>query len=125
MFKKKIVNKMNFNFKKEHSFFKRQEESKRIITKYPDRIPIIVSKMIGSDIMDIDKHKFLVPIDLTMGQFIYVIRKRIKLSPEKAMYLFCNDVLSPTAALISNIYSNHKDDDGFLYIVYAAENTFG
>ena len=63
--------------------------------------------------------------DLTVGQFVYVIRKRIKLSPEKAIFIFVNNVLPPTAALMSSIYDEHKDDDGFLYIAYSGENTFG
>jgi GABA(A) receptor-associated protein len=60
-----------------------------------------------------------------VGQFVYVIRKRIKLSPEKAIFIFVNNVLPPTAALMSSIYDEHKDDDGFLYIAYSGENTFG
>jgi GABA(A) receptor-associated protein len=74
---------------------------------------------------------------LTVGQFCYVIRKRIKLAPEKAIFIFVNEVLPPTAALMSSIYEEHKDEDGFLYITYApargldlmaryaGENTFG
>lgn len=89
-----------------------------------------------SDIPIIDKKKYLVPSDLTVGQFCYVIRKRIKLAPEKAIFIFVNEVLPPTAALMSSIYDEHKDEDGFLYITYtpflsmlmssyAGENTFG
>jgi GABA(A) receptor-associated protein len=62
----------------------------------------------------------LVPADLTVGQFVYVIRKRIKLSPEKAIFIFVDEVLPPTAALMSSIYEEHKDEDGFLYITYVA-----
>lgn len=58
------------------------------------------------------------PSDLTVGQFVYVIRKRIKLSPEKAIFIFVDEVLPPTAALMSSIYEEHKDEDGFLYITY-------
>jgi len=86
---------------------------------------VIVEKAEKSDIPDIDKKKYLVPADLTVGQFVYVIRKRIKLSPEKAIFIFVNNVLPPTAALMSSIYEEHKDEDGFLYIVYSGENTFG
>ena len=60
----------------------------------------------------------MVPADLTVGQFVYVIRKRIKLSPEKAIFIFVDEVLPPTAALMSSIYEEHKDEDGFLYITY-------
>lgn len=77
-----------------------------------------------------------------MGQFVYVIRKRIKLAPEKAIFIFVDEILPPTAALMSAIYEEHKyvhpivpecyhltrnfrDEDGFLYVSYSGENTFG
>jgi len=112
-------------FKQEHDLEKRKSEATRIREKYPDRIPVIVEKADKSDIVDIDKKKYLVPADLTVGQFVYVIRKRIKLSPEMAIFIFVNNVLPPTAALMSSIYDDHKDADGFLYITYSGENTFG
>lgn len=112
-------------FKQEHDLEKRKSEAARIREKYPDRIPVIVEKADKSDIVDIDKKKYLVPADLTVGQFVYVIRKRIKLSPEKAIFIFVNNVLPPTAALMSSIYDDHKDADGFLYVTYSGENTFG
>jgi hypothetical protein len=79
---------------------------------------VICEKVEKSDIATIDKKKYLVPADLTVGQFVYVIRKRIKLSPEKAIFIFVDEVLPPTAALMSSIYDEHKDEDGFLYITY-------
>ncbi|KAK9769633.1 putative Autophagy-related protein [Seiridium cardinale] len=91
----------------------------------PHRQHVICEKVEKSDIATIDKKKYLVPADLTVGQFVYVIRKRIKLSPEKAIFIFVDEVLPPTAALMSSIYEEHKDEDGFLYITYSGENTFG
>ncbi|KAG0471339.1 hypothetical protein HPP92_015885 [Vanilla planifolia] len=93
--------------------------------KYPDRIPVIVEKAERSDIPDIDKKKYLVPADLTVGQFVYVVRKRIKLSAEKAIFIFVKNTLPPTAAMMSAIYEENKDEDGFLYMTYSGENTFG
>lgn len=58
---------------------------------------MICEKVEKSDIPTIDKKKYLVPADLTVGQFVYVIRKRIKLSPEKAIFIFVNEILPPTA----------------------------
>jgi len=101
------------------------DQAQRIREKYPDRIPVIVEKHTKSEIPDIDKKKYLVPADLTVGQFVYVIRKRIKLTPEKAIFIFVNNVLPPTAALMSAVYQEHKDEDGFLYVTYSGENTFG
>ena len=104
----------------------RKASAAAIRAKHPDRIPVIVHKREGdASLPDIDKRKFLVPSDLTIGQFMYVIRKRIKLSPEKAIFIFVGNVLPPTAAMMSSVYEQNKDDDGFLYITYSGENTFG
>ena len=112
-------------FKDKFSLKKRTDESSRIRKKYPDRVPVIVEKSEYSDIDVIDKKKFLVPTDLTIGQFVYVVRKRIKLEPEKAIFMFINNTLPPTSSLMSQIYKQHKDVDGFLYVVYSGESTFG
>ena len=74
---------------------KRKSEAERIRAKYPDRVPVICEKADRSDIPDIDKKKYLVPADLTVGQFHYVIRKRIQLAPEKALFLFCSNTIPP------------------------------
>ncbi|CAM9652320.1 unnamed protein product [Chrysoparadoxa australica] len=41
------------------------------------------------------------------------------------MFLFINNVVPTTNALISTIYEQHQDPDGFLYLKYASESTFG
>lgn len=111
-------------FKKTNSFEKRKAESDKIMSKYPDRIPVIVER--GNDqIEDIDKHKFLVPSDLTIGQFMMVIRKRMQLAPDQAIFLFINNTLPIAASLMSQVYREHKDIDGFLYVTYSGESTFG
>ena len=112
-------------FKKAHSIDKRSAESRRIMEKYPDRIPVIVFGDERSTAPSIDRYKYLIPEDLTIGQFIYVIRKKIKLAPEQAIYLFVNDKLIPSSHEMQKIYEAEKDKDGFLYITYALENTFG
>lgn len=43
--------------------------------------------------------RYLVPADLTVGQFVYVVRKRIKLSAEKAIFIFVKNSLPPTGQL--------------------------
>ena len=114
-------------FQMNHSFQERIEESERVLLKYPDRVPIICEKSIGcsSQTPNIDKTKYLVPIDLTIGQFIYVIRNRMKLAPEKGLYLFINNLLPYSSQRIGELYYLEKDTDGYLYIGYTCENTFG
>ena len=126
-FKNKKENKiiLEKNFKIKHSFEKRFEESKNILEKYPNRIPIICERL-TTEIPDIDRSKYLCPDDLSIANFMYVIRKRIKLSPEKSIYLFVdNKVIPATSSVLGVIYKMYKDDDGFLYIGYGGESTFG
>uniref|UniRef100_A0A3B3Q8H4 GABA type A receptor associated protein like 2 n=1 Tax=Paramormyrops kingsleyae TaxID=1676925 RepID=A0A3B3Q8H4_9TELE len=79
---------MKWMFKEDHSLDHRCVESAKIRSKYPDRVPVIVEKVSGSQIVDIDKRKYLVPSDITVAQFMWIIRKRIQLPSEKAIFLF-------------------------------------
>ncbi len=119
--------KKTHDFQRKITFQKRLEESKKILAKHPNRIPIIIEKSeTCKTIEDIDKKKFLVPHDLTLGQLMYVVRKRLKtVSAETGLFFFINDTMQPASALLTQIYNNHKHDDGFLYILYSSENTFG
>ena len=114
------------DFKKNNTFIKRHAEAMKIKEKFPDRIPIIVYKHPNEKTLpSLNKSKYLVPRDLTIGQFIFIIRKRIELEPEKALFIFINNILPPTSQLVSEIYDKEVDDDGFLYVVFTGENTFG
>jgi len=114
------------NFKQVYSFEHRLSESSRITQKYPDRIPIICEKVMSQrNLPHIDKNKYLVPFDLTIGQFIYVIRKRLKLKSEEAIFLFISNFIAPSSCFVCELYNRFKDPDGFLYIQYSKENVFG
>lgn len=112
-------------FKQDHTLEYRTQEANKIKTKYPDRVPVIVEKVPDSQIDQIDKRKYLVPNDITIAQFMWIIRKRIDMAPEKALFLFVDKMVPSSAATMGDIYHNHKDQDGFLYIQYSGENTFG
>jgi GABA(A) receptor-associated protein len=113
-------------FKKEKNVEERKQEYNRISNKYPDLIPVICERMNGSTIPESQRRKYLVPSDITMGQFKYVIRKRINLLPDQALFVFINQsVLAPTNSLVKDVHKEHADEDGFLYMVYSGESTFG
>ena len=90
-------------------------------------MPVIVERARNkTDVPDIDKAKFLVPSDLTVGQFVYVIRKRLSLSADKALFVFVGAALPPTSQLMREVYAQHADrEDGLLYVRYSGESTFG
>lgn len=121
-------------FKETFTFEQRKDESAMVIAKYQkdtsSRIPVIVSKNSSSkNTPPLDKHKFLVPDSLSLAQFSYIIRKRINLTPADAIYIYVCDndkiTLPPMSNSIGTIYNDSKDKDGFLYLIYSCEETFG
>mmetsp|Transcript_14277 Transcript_14277/g.32412 ORF Transcript_14277/g.32412 Transcript_14277/m.32412 type:complete len:125 (+) Transcript_14277:94-468(+) len=110
---------------------KTSAEARRIMTKYPDRIPIICEKAPGSSLPDIGKKKFLVPSRMLCCEFKYILHKHINqtgdagISADQTTYLFVNNTTPKTGSLMSEVYEQHKAEDGFLYISYSAENTLG
>lgn len=98
----------------------------RVLKKYPNRVPVFIDRTKNKcTIPEIDKKKFLVPCEMTIGHLMYIIRKRIKLKPEQALFIFINNTLPPNSETVENMYITHKSNDGFLYINYSTENTFG
>ena len=115
----------DFDYKK-HSFEKRISESTKMLSKHPNSICVIIEKSKNDKSIDeIDKHKYLIPKELTIGQLLYVIRKRIHLTPEQAIFFYINNTLPSSSTTIESLYNKFKDPDGFLYIRYTGENTFG
>uniref|UniRef100_A0A8D0FS28 GABA type A receptor associated protein like 2 n=1 Tax=Strix occidentalis caurina TaxID=311401 RepID=A0A8D0FS28_STROC len=88
-------------------------------------LQVIVEKVSGSQIVDIDKRKYLVPSDITVAQFMWIIRKRIQLPSEKAIFLFVDKTVPQSSLTMGQLYEKEKDEDGFLYVAYSGENTFG
>ena len=116
---------IEYDFKKKHTLEQRTTESNKIKLKYPERVPIIVEQAKSSHTNNIDKNKFLAPIDLTIGQFLTIVRKRIKLNESETIFLFVNNTLPCYSHSLGSLYNTHKDADGFLYIQYTEESTFG
>ena len=116
---------MENKFKLKSTFEKRKQESDNIKKKYPDRIPIIVQKHVKSTLNEVDKCKYLVPKDMTMGQFLFVIRRRVKLEPSHALFITVNGLMATAMKTIGEVYETEQDDDGFVYMLYTNENTFG
>jgi GABA(A) receptor-associated protein len=104
----------------ENTLLDLQGESNRLRSKFRDRIPVIVN-----GVPALDKVKYLVPCELTFGGFMNIIRRRIKLNPNQALVGFVQGLLPPTSKLMSDIYHESCGEDGFLYVTYSLENTFG
>ena len=120
-------NKNTFKYKSDHSLEERKNESSRILSTYPNRLPIICEKAPNSDIPSIQKTKYLVPSDITANQFQFLIRRNINLNQNSALYLITDKGVTLTLSqTMMEVYNNNKDkQDNFLYLYYASELTWG
>nr|CAH8822033.1 unnamed protein product [Trichobilharzia regenti] len=101
---------MKFQYKEDRPFEKRLEEGQNIRKKYPGSVPVIVERSPRARVGNLDKNKYLVPSDLTVGQFYFLIRKRIQLNPEEALFFFVDDIIPPTSATMGALYECDKLD---------------
>jgi GABA(A) receptor-associated protein len=111
----------------------REGELETLRKKYPERVPIVVTRSAHSDknTPELKRHKFLVPNHFTFGDFIHTVRKWLTLTPEKGIFLFVtppekkNEFMPSPSSLLAEIYGGYRHRNGVLYVVYALENTFG
>lgn len=87
-----------------YSSEQRKRESRQILLKYPDRVPVVVQRAPNSTLVDLDKHKFLVPYEVTVAQFMWILRQRLTLSHNKAIYIFINKTLPQSRYGITCLY---------------------
>jgi GABA(A) receptor-associated protein len=113
------------SYKDKYTLEMRQSESEKIIQKYPMKIPVIVEPYPMTETF-LGKKKFIVPNVFTVTQFYMILRKRMTLTPEQALFVFFGgQSIVPMSVSIFSVYENFKDPDGFLYCKVTRENTFG
>jgi microtubule-associated protein 1 light chain len=105
----------------------RKEEVAAIRAKFPTKVPIIVEKYKKErNLPHIDKVKFLVPQDLTLSQLSTILRNRLQISSTESFFLFVSGKCLPSLSTsVAELYRDHSDEDGFLYVSYASQEAFG
>ena len=122
---KSIMQQSTYNKLKQIPLEKKQKEINNLKLKYPNRIPVIVYTS-NSNNPPISKSKFLVESSMSMAKFMAVLKNYIKIDKSDAIFLFTEkNTLIPNSWQISDVYYTSKNEDGFLYIEYCLENTFG
>lgn len=117
-------------------FEQRKRESERVLKKYEGKVPIIIEPANKRQPAMKTGSKYLVSADMTVQSLMYFVRKRIpSLQVHEALWLFSIQYESgvktprtsvvPTSQSLGAVYHSNKSDDGFVYIHYSLENTFG
>lgn len=118
-------------YNEKYDYNKRKTESQKIHDRYPYGIPVIVEfeeslyLSLHKNIRETLKSKYIFPIDMTLGQAFFTLRKRMSIPPEKSIFILINNKLFSSMMLLSKIYAEEQDSCGFLYMVMSGEKTFG
>ena len=98
----------------------------KIREQYPNKVPVLVYKSPKSKVPDMERNKFLINGDVTMGQFLYIVRKRISLAPEKALFFLIDGKILPTvSSTMAEVYDAHKNESSLLVLNFQEESVFG
>jgi len=95
--------------------------------QYPNYVPIIVRTNKKDKDLKLTKTKFLVTSEITLAQFLVILRKKISaINSTESIFLLINDTLSPVTLTLASIYHEKRDlDTNMLFITVCKENTFG
>jgi len=118
---------MERSFKERRSFAQRQRDVEDIVERHPDKVPCVIERYRNEkNLPPLDRSKFLVPDYLTFGELSRIIRKRLELHPHQTFFLLINQRnMAAVSKTMAEVYASEKDEDGYLYIVYASQEVFG
>jgi hypothetical protein len=98
------------------------KKSRRLISRHPERIPVIVI----ADNLSMKMTNFLPHEDSTVGDFMICIRGYIeKMKSKEALLMFVCGTMPPMTTVMRTLYREYASPDGYLHIHISRENTFG
>jgi GABA(A) receptor-associated protein len=110
-----------------------KKKIEEILRKYPDRIPIVIS---SKSFKSHDINRFIVPVDMTINQFMLILRNKTKLKEMEAIFIFVkdgnsknkdntNEIIAPVSETLGSLYDKYKDEKLVLNLFYEKEAVFG
>lgn len=96
------------------------------IARRPNHLPVVLERG-TSDTPMMDRERFLPHNSVTAGELMAVVRRRMRVQSTQAIFFSTTTgVLVNPQQLLSELYAKYRDEeDGFLYLRYSLESTFG
>ena len=113
------------DYARQHSLFERRFKAEKARAKHPNHIPVIVENVKNDCLSPLKKNKYLVPRDLGVYEFMFILRKNMQLKPEIALYLLAHDTMPPCSYSMGQVYEKHKDEANVLMLTISGEHAFG
>ncbi len=122
-----LLPKMESPLSQTHFSKKKIEE---LMSKFPDRVPIVIS---SKSFKEHNINRFIVPVNMTINQFMIILRNKTKINSTEAIFIFVKDykktskqdVIAPVSETIGSLYDKYKDDKLILNLFYEKEAVFG
>ncbi len=103
------------------SFEDRKKKSSVLLTKYPDKIPVILEKSKKDKYLPKNnKTKLLIAHNMTVSNILTLLKNNTNINSTTSIYIMVSDkniMLSGSQSIVE-IYNNYKNTDGFLYLEY-------
>ena len=105
-----------------NEFFEFNEEKQKNKILFWNKIPLEISLTKNAKkaykIKKLDKTKYLLPLDFTMGQFSYLLKKKLNIDQnDDLFFLLVNGKVScPYEMNLKDIYDKYKKEDNILYL---------
>jgi len=131
---KNSKNNMDYEFKINRSFEERVKNSSKLKKRHPGYVPIVIEKYGDRKMLrnESDEIKLMISLKDNLSNVITHLRNMLLKNgilsgdPKKAITLFINGTtLVPVNLCLLEIHDKYKDDDGFIYMNYCEEATFG
>ena len=107
------------------------KESSTLLEKYPDRIPLLVQ--LDSNVLKLEKHKFLVVEDINVNYYIDVLKSKLNANANDSLIIsvtkFNEDntrtltKVKPQSKLLGEFYKENKDPSTGMLILTVSRQT--
>ncbi|KAG8190727.1 hypothetical protein JTE90_024861 [Oedothorax gibbosus] len=116
--------KTEWKYKKRKTFDCRKLESEEIGSLYPSSVPVILEKASSNGTPTAQKEKYLVPRNITVADFVLMVRKNMFLHNDASLLLVAGKEILHSSFKMGEVFDECKDEDGFLYLAYNAYKSF-